>query len=44
MSEQINHNRRRFFGMTAIALAAVEFGVADAAAAQTAPASPATLP
>ncbi|MGO7163158.1 alpha/beta hydrolase, partial [Rhizobium johnstonii] len=35
MSEQINHHRRRFFGMTAIALAAVEFGVAGTAAAQS---------
>jgi len=36
MSEQINHHRRRFFGMTAIALAAVEFGVAGTAVAQSA--------
>ncbi|MBX5089169.1 alpha/beta fold hydrolase [Rhizobium lentis] len=39
MSEQINHHRRHFFGMTAIALAAVEFGLAGAAAAQSAPAA-----
>lgn len=39
MSEQINQHRRRFFGMTAIALAAVEFGVAGKAAAQSAPAA-----
>lgn len=41
MSEQINHHRRRFFGMTAVALAAVELGVAGKAAAQSAAA---TLP
>ncbi|MBX5228725.1 alpha/beta hydrolase [Rhizobium sp. NLR9b] len=44
MSEQINHHRRRFFGMTAIALAAVEFGVAGAAAAQLPQSSSAALP
>lgn len=44
MSEQINHHRRRFFGMTAIALAAVEFGVAGAAAAQQPQSSKAVLP
>ncbi|WP_064705211.1 alpha/beta fold hydrolase [Rhizobium bangladeshense] len=44
MSEQINHQRRRFFGMTAIAFAAVEFGVAGTAAGQPVQTFPAALP
>ena len=37
MSNQINHQRRRFFGMTAMTLAAVQLGAASAAQPQSAP-------
>ena len=45
MSEEINHERRRFIGTVATALAAVQFGMIDsAAAAQLSNANPATVP
>ncbi|KGD96675.1 MULTISPECIES: alpha/beta hydrolase [Rhizobium/Agrobacterium group] len=39
MSNEINHQRRRFFGMAAMTIAAVEFGVTSLAKAQSAAAS-----
>jgi pimeloyl-ACP methyl ester carboxylesterase len=45
MSEEINHERRRFIGTVATALAAAQFGMIDsAAAAQSSTANPATVP
>jgi pimeloyl-ACP methyl ester carboxylesterase len=45
MSEEINHERRRFIGTVATALAAAQFGMLDsAAAAQSSNANPATVP
>jgi pimeloyl-ACP methyl ester carboxylesterase len=45
MSEEINHERRRFIGTVATALAAAQFGMIDsAAAAQSSNANPATVP
>jgi pimeloyl-ACP methyl ester carboxylesterase len=41
MSNEINHQRRRFFGMAAMTLAAAEFGVTSQAGAQSAAAAPA---
>jgi pimeloyl-ACP methyl ester carboxylesterase len=38
MSEEINHHRRRFFGTAAVAIAAAQFGMIEAAAAQSRPA------
>src|SRR5437870_10863590 len=44
MSEEINHERRRFIGTVATALAAAQFGMIDsAAAAQSSNANPATV-
>ncbi|MEZ2126335.1 MULTISPECIES: alpha/beta fold hydrolase [unclassified Sinorhizobium] len=44
MSEEINHHRRRFFGVAAMTVAATQFGMIDAASAQTGAPKPATLP
>ena len=44
MSEQINHQRRRFFGTAAMTVAAVQFGVIASANAQSSVAKPAALP
>ena len=45
MSEEIDHERRRFIGTVATAMAAAQFGMFDsAAAAQSSNANPATLP
>ena len=41
MTNAINLDRRRFFGIAAMTVAAVEFGAATLANAQTAAASPA---
>ena len=38
MSEEINHHRRRFFGTAAVAIAAAQFGMIEAAAARGVPA------
>src|SRR5512147_1501849 len=35
MSDEINHNRRRFFGTLAMTIAAAQFGMIDSAAAQS---------
>src|SRR5436853_1599706 len=44
MSEEINHDRRRFFGTVAMTIAAAQFGMIDsAAAAQSSNANPATV-
>ncbi|GAA5666478.1 haloalkane dehalogenase [Brucella sp. NBRC 14130] len=40
MSNEINHQRRRFFGIAAMTVAAVEFGVTSLASARPAGASP----
>ena len=44
MSEEINHERRRFIGTVATAIAAAQFGIIDSAAAQSSNANPATVP
>ncbi|MBN8952581.1 MULTISPECIES: alpha/beta hydrolase [unclassified Rhizobium] len=44
MSEEINHTRRRFFGIAAIAVAAAEFGLPAIADAAETKASASTLP
>jgi pimeloyl-ACP methyl ester carboxylesterase len=44
MSEDINHNRRRFFGIAALGLAAAQLGVVGSAAAQSTPAKAAVVP
>ncbi|WP_454851050.1 alpha/beta fold hydrolase [Rhizobium binxianense] len=44
MSEEINHQRRRLFGMAAMAVAAVEFGMTGRAGAQSMQAPAAQLP
>ncbi|OMQ42682.1 alpha/beta hydrolase [Ensifer sp. 1H6] len=44
MSDEINHERRKFFGVAAMTIAAVELGMAGAAMAQSGQASAARLP
>ncbi len=44
MSDQINHQRRRFFGSAAMTLAAAQFALSGAFAAQPAKSKPASLP
>ena len=45
MPEETNHERRRFIGTVATAIAAAQFGVIDSAgAAQSSNANPATVP
>ncbi|TCU14647.1 alpha/beta fold hydrolase [Rhizobium sullae] len=44
MSSEINHQRRRFFGMAALTVAAVEFGLSRTAGAQPAQVPVAALP
>ncbi len=44
MSEEINHDRRRFFGSVAMTIAAAQFGIINPAAAQSSKPSRATLP
>ena len=44
MSEEINHQRRRFFGTAAMTLAAAQFGLIGAAQAQSSLAKPAAVP
>jgi pimeloyl-ACP methyl ester carboxylesterase len=44
MSEDINHQRRRFFGTAAMTLAAAQLGMIGAAEAQATKAAPAALP
>ncbi|APO71521.1 alpha/beta hydrolase family protein (plasmid) [Rhizobium gallicum] len=44
MSEEVNHQRRRFFGVAAMSVAAVEFGIGGAVNAQPAPTSAAKGP
>jgi uncharacterized protein YraI len=44
MSEQINHDRRRFFGTVAMTIAAAQFGMIASAVAQSSKANPATVP
>src|SRR5579859_555798 len=44
MSEEINHQRRRFFGTAAMTVAAVQFGMIGAANAQSSMAKSAALP
>jgi nitrous oxide reductase len=41
MSEKINHDRRRFLGMAAMSIAAVELGVIGSAKAQSSKTKPA---
>jgi pimeloyl-ACP methyl ester carboxylesterase len=42
--EEIDRHRRRFFGATAVAIAAAQFGMVDAADAQSIMAKPASVP
>ena len=44
MVEEINHDRRRFFGSVAMTIAAAQFGIINPAAAQSSNAKPATVP
>ena len=44
MSQEINHERRRFIGTMATAIAAAQFGMIDSAAAQSNKANPASVP
>jgi pimeloyl-ACP methyl ester carboxylesterase len=44
MSEDINHQRRRFFGTAAMTLAAAQLGMIGAAEAQSTKTAPATVP
>ena len=44
MSDEINHDRRRFFGTTAMTVAAVGLGSIGSAVAQSGQANPAGLP
>ena len=44
MSEEINHERRRFIGTMATAIAAAQFGMIGSATAQTSKTSPASVP
>src|SRR6266571_6917716 len=44
MSEEINHDRRRFFGTVAMTIAAAQFGMIGSAVAQSGKANPASVP
>ena len=44
MSEDIDYHRRRFFGTAAMSVAAVQFGMASSADAQSSTAKPADVP
>src|SRR5512144_1967783 len=44
MTEEINHDRRRFVGTVAMTIAAAQVGMIGSAAAQTAQATPASVP
>ena len=44
MSEKINHDRRRFFGTAAVAIAAAQFSIILSAEAQSSKANPASAP
>src|SRR6266516_6861183 len=44
MSEEINHDRRRFFGTVAMTMAAAQFGMIGSAVAQSGKANPASVP
>jgi hypothetical protein len=44
MSEEINHDRRRFFSTVAMTIAAAQFGIIGSAAAQNSRPSQATVP
>jgi hypothetical protein len=44
MSEEVNQDRRRFFGAVAMTIAAAQFGMFGSAAAQSSKPSRATLP
>ena len=44
MSDEINHDRRRFFSTVAMTIAAAQFGMIGSAAAQSSKAKPATVP
>ena len=44
MSEEINHDRRRFFGTAAMTMAAAQFGMIGSAVAQSGKANPASVP
>jgi alpha/beta hydrolase fold len=44
MSEEINHNRRRFLGTTAMTIAAARFGLIGSADAQSDKTNPAKVP
>src|SRR6478735_5135014 len=44
MSEDIDYHRRRFFGTAAMSIAAVQFGMAGSAGAQSGTAKPADVP
>src|SRR5213594_4265289 len=43
MSEEINHDRRRFFGTVAMTMAAAQFGMIGSAVAQSGKANPASV-
>src|SRR6266540_1328949 len=44
MSDDINHDRRRFFGAVAMAIAAAQFGMISSAVAQTGTSKPPIVP
>jgi pimeloyl-ACP methyl ester carboxylesterase len=44
MSDDINHDRRRFFGAVAMTIAAAQFGMISSAVAQTGPSKPPIVP
>src|SRR5262245_54417811 len=44
MSEEVNHDRRRFLATSAMTIAAAQFGMIDSAAAQSSKANPAGVP
>src|SRR5881409_3225931 len=44
MSEEINHDRRRFFGTAAMTIAAAQLGMIGSAVAQSGKANPASVP
>jgi pimeloyl-ACP methyl ester carboxylesterase len=44
MSDDINHDRRRFFGAVAMTIAAAQFGMISSVAAQTGPSKPPIVP
>ena len=44
MSEEINHDRRRFIGTVATAIAAAQFAMIGSAVAQSGKANPASVP